>query len=65
MIPSKEKKAVHAKSLEIPIKLYNKIFSEARKRSKPGSKVSEHQVIIEVLTEKFLPISNEITVNTK
>lgn len=54
----------HAKGIEIPIKLYGKIFKEAQKRSKPGAKVSEHQIIIEALTEKFLPEPMSIASNS-
>lgn len=61
MTKRKQNNEFHAKSLEIPVKLYDKIFKEAKKRSKPGARVSEHFVIIETLNEKFLPVSKSLT----
>lgn len=65
MSKRKRNNEIHRKSLEIPTKLYDKIFKEAQRRSKPGDRVSEHSIIIETLNEKFLPTRKSLTHETE
>jgi len=56
------KTKVHNKQVQIPMAVYKAIVKEARTRTdKTKKRVYEHTIIIEALTEKFLPNNESLT----